>query len=83
MAWNAGRFGKSQSASPIPLAILPRHCRADETAAGRLGATVNLPIDIWHAAQEYLEIYLDALESFAAKIRPQLVLISAGFDSHR
>ena len=58
--------------------------RADETGGGPgLGATVNLPIEHGTPRAEYLEIFFDALESFAAKIRPQLVLISAGFDSHR
>jgi len=58
--------------------------RADETGAGAgLGATVNLPIEYGTPRAEYLSVFRDALETFAAKIRPQIVLISAGFDSHR
>jgi acetoin utilization deacetylase AcuC-like enzyme len=57
---------------------------ADETGGGPgLGATVNLPIEYGTPREEYLEIFREALDSFAAKIRPQLVLVSAGFDSHR
>jgi acetoin utilization deacetylase AcuC-like enzyme len=58
--------------------------RADETGGGPgEGTTVNLPIEHGTPRAEYLEVFRDALGSFAAKIRPELVLISAGFDAHR
>jgi len=56
----------------------------DETGTGDgLGATVNLPIKFGTPRAEYRARFAAALEKFAAKMRPQLVLISAGFDSHR
>ncbi|MCC6124160.1 MAG: histone deacetylase [Pirellulales bacterium] len=62
----------------------PGSGRADETGGGPgSGATVNLPIEYGTPRAEYLEIFSEALEAFAAKIKPQLVLISAGFDAHR
>lgn len=48
-----------------------------------LGATLNLPIKHGTPREEYLDIFRGALEPFAAKIKPQLVFISAGFDAHR
>jgi acetoin utilization deacetylase AcuC-like enzyme len=56
----------------------------DETGAGAgLGATLNLPVRFGTSRDDYRQRFADAVESFAAKIRPQLVLISAGFDAHR
>jgi acetoin utilization deacetylase AcuC-like enzyme len=55
----------------------------DETGAGRgLGATLNLPVTFGTPRKEYLTRFRDNLESFAAKIKPELVLVSAGFDTH-
>jgi acetoin utilization deacetylase AcuC-like enzyme len=57
---------------------------ATETGGGRgLGTTLNLPIEFGSSRKTYLETFENALERFASKIRPDLVLISAGFDSHR
>ncbi|HJQ81387.1 MAG TPA: histone deacetylase [Lacipirellulaceae bacterium] len=57
---------------------------ADETGtAGGLGATRNLPVTFGTPRATYLDQFRRELEDFAARIRPQLVLISAGFDSHR
>ena len=57
---------------------------ADETGTGAaLGTTRNVPVRFGTDRSEYFERFASELESFAAKIRPQLVLISAGFDSHR
>lgn len=57
---------------------------ADETGSGRgLGATLNAPIEYGTPRKEYLKIFADRLERFAARMMPQLVLISAGFDAHR
>jgi acetoin utilization deacetylase AcuC-like enzyme len=56
----------------------------DETGSGAgLGTTVNLPMEFGTSRADYRAAFRAALEKFADKIRPQLVLISAGFDSHR
>ena len=57
---------------------------SDETGSGRgLGTTLNLPIEFGTSRKDYLAIFADSLEKFAAQIKPQLVLLSAGFDTHR
>jgi acetoin utilization deacetylase AcuC-like enzyme len=57
---------------------------ADETGSGRgLGFTRNLPIAYGTPRDEYLSTFQAHLEDFADKVRPQLILISAGFDAHR
>jgi acetoin utilization deacetylase AcuC-like enzyme len=57
---------------------------ADETGTGAgLGATLNLPTAFGTPRATYLQRFAAELEKFADGIRPQLVLISAGFDSHR
>ena len=57
---------------------------ADEIGAGPgLGATRNLPIAFGTPPAEQLRRFRSELESFADHMRPQLVLLSAGFDSHR
>jgi acetoin utilization deacetylase AcuC-like enzyme len=57
---------------------------ADETGTGDgLDATVNLPIAFGTPRERYHEQFSFELEKIAAKIKPQLVLISSGFDSHR
>jgi len=55
----------------------------DETGRGAgLGFTKNLPIVFGTPRREYLATFTSELQNFAAKTKPQLVLISAGFDSH-
>jgi acetoin utilization deacetylase AcuC-like enzyme len=57
---------------------------ADETGTGDgLGATRNLPVSFGTSRRKYLDQFRRELEAFAARIRPQLVLVSAGFDAHR
>ncbi len=57
---------------------------ADETGTGEgLGATRNLPVSFGTPQETYRDRFRRELEDFAARIRPQLVLVSAGFDSHR
>ena len=57
---------------------------ADEIGAGPgLGYTRNLPIAYGTPRDEILATFETNLDDFAAKVRPQLVLISAGFDAHR
>jgi acetoin utilization deacetylase AcuC-like enzyme len=56
----------------------------DETGTGDgLGATRNLPVQFGTPRDVYLGRFRSELENFAAKLRPQLVMVSAGFDSHR
>ena len=55
-----------------------------ETGAGAgLGATCNVPVEYGTPRRDYLDGFTMALEDFAARMRPELVLLSAGFDSHR
>lgn len=57
---------------------------ADETGSGAgLGTTCNLPLPMGISRQEYLQQFERTLVDFAARIQPELILVSAGFDSHR
>jgi acetoin utilization deacetylase AcuC-like enzyme len=57
---------------------------ADETGTGKgLGHTCNVPLPASTPRPEYFDAFSRALEKCADHIRPELVLISAGFDSHR
>lgn len=57
---------------------------SDETGSGPgLAATVNVPVEFGTPRSKYLERFRAALEAFADRLKPQLLLISAGFDSHR
>jgi len=54
-----------------------------ETGQGKgLGHIVNVPIRYGTARKDYHDRFQRALEKAADKIRPELVLISAGFDAH-
>jgi acetoin utilization deacetylase AcuC-like enzyme len=55
----------------------------DETGTGDgLGMTRNVPLPYGIARAEYLAAFRSALETFADHVRPELVIISAGFDAH-
>jgi acetoin utilization deacetylase AcuC-like enzyme len=57
---------------------------AGDTGTGPgLGATVNVPLPYGTPRQKYLERFTSVLETVAGKARPELVLVSAGFDAHR
>ncbi len=57
--------------------------REDETGGGPgLGTICNIPIRLGTAREEYVQRFQDTLEQFAAKLKPQLVFVSAGFDTH-
>ena len=57
---------------------------SDETGTGAgLGTTVNLPTKFGTPREVYIQKFGAELEKLAARVRPQLVLVSAGFDSHR
>ena len=54
-----------------------------ETGTGPgLGMTRNVPVKYGTSRQDFLAAYRTNLESFADQVRPELVLISAGFDAH-
>lgn len=56
----------------------------DETGSGAgLGSTVNLPVRFGTPRKEFLKAFRSELERAAEHSRPELVLISAGFDAHR
>jgi acetoin utilization deacetylase AcuC-like enzyme len=56
---------------------------ANETGRGKgLGHIVNAPIRYGTSRREYLASFRTGLEKAAEKIKPELVLLSAGFDAH-
>jgi acetoin utilization deacetylase AcuC-like enzyme len=56
---------------------------ADETGSGRgLGTTRNVPVRHGTSRHDYHGAFTAALHDMADRIRPQLVLNSAGFDAH-
>ena len=58
--------------------------RRDETGGGpAVGTKVNLPIQYGTSRKQYLDCLRRDLELLAERIRPELVLVSAGFDAHR
>ncbi len=62
----------------------PGSGEAAETGEGPgLGTTRNLPVTMGTSRQDYLARFQQELEDFAARIHPQLILLSAGFDAHR
>lgn len=62
----------------------PGSGRKDETGAGKgLGFTCNLPVKAEISRKEFFEAFTNTLTSFADQVKPQLVLVSAGFDAHR
>ncbi len=55
----------------------------DETGSGDgLGTTRNIPLAYGTTRSHYHAAFLAGLETLADRIRPELVLISAGFDAH-
>jgi acetoin utilization deacetylase AcuC-like enzyme len=57
--------------------------RADETGSGKgLGHIFNLPVRYGTKPEEYRRQFRSTLEKAAEKSKPELVLISAGFDAH-
>jgi acetoin utilization deacetylase AcuC-like enzyme len=56
----------------------------DETGSGAgLGTTLNVPVEFGTSRADYLAQFRNEIEAFADRLKPQLVIISAGFDSHR
>ena len=57
---------------------------ANETGAGAgQGTTKNVPIQFGTPREEQLKLFKRELDKFADEFKPQLVFISAGFDSHK
>lgn len=57
--------------------------RKSETGRGRgLGTTVNLPLEFGVSRKSYLTAFETALTRAADSCRPDLILVSAGFDAH-
>jgi len=57
---------------------------ADETGAGKGRGTIkNLPIEMGTSRERYRDEFRGALEKMSERMKPQLILVSAGFDSHR
>ena len=55
----------------------------DETGTGKgLGTKFNLPVAFGTSRKEYLARFESLLTDVAARCRPEMVLISAGFDAH-
>lgn len=56
---------------------------ADETGTGPgLGFNVNVPIRFGTPRRDYLAAFRDTVEKAADRTRPELVMVSAGFDAH-
>src|SRR5262245_32662292 len=56
---------------------------ADETGTGPgLGYTRNVPLPFGVSRPQYRSAFAAALEESADRIKPELVLVSAGFDAH-
>lgn len=55
-----------------------------ETGSGRgLGNILNAPVEYGTSRADYLAQFRRDLEDLASRLKPQLLIISAGFDSHR
>jgi acetoin utilization deacetylase AcuC-like enzyme len=56
---------------------------SDETGTGRaLGTTLNVPLPYETSRHDYRAAFENGLSRFADQIRPELVIVSAGFDAH-
>ena len=56
---------------------------SDETGTGSgLGYTINCPLPHRTTRDEFIESFEKGLHKAAAKLKPELILISAGFDAH-
>jgi acetoin utilization deacetylase AcuC-like enzyme len=56
---------------------------SDETGTGPgLGRTLNVPVRYGVSRNDYRDMFQRALERAADDVKPELVLVSAGFDAH-
>lgn len=57
---------------------------AEETGTGPgLGSTLNLPLPFGTPPADFLGTFQHHTQSFADRVKPDLILVSAGFDAHR
>lgn len=49
---------------------------------GGKGYTINIPLPAGHGDHSYSEVYTHIVWPMAERFKPQLILVSAGFDSH-
>ncbi|WP_413430895.1 histone deacetylase [Crateriforma spongiae] len=62
----------------------PHTGREDETGTGpALGTTCNAPVMFGTPRQTQMETFAAKLQDFASRHPPELIIVSAGFDSHR
>jgi len=47
------------------------------------GYTLNIPLQAGTPANSHRQVFTDALKEIESRFHPQLVIVSAGFDSHR
>ncbi len=72
--YSAHRYGRG---------FYPGTGAADETGRGRgAGHTFNLPLRFGISRKDYLSAFTSTLAKAADSIKPELVLLSAGFDAH-
>ncbi len=63
--------------------LYPGTGRVEETGvAGALNHTVNAPLPPWSGDPEYLLAFQEVVVPAARRFRPQIVLVSAGYDAH-
>jgi acetoin utilization deacetylase AcuC-like enzyme len=79
--WRDGKIGfLSIHRSPF----YPGTGAADETGAGPgLGMIKNIPLRFGTTRERFLEVFRGGLEKLADAVKPELILLSAGFDAHR
>jgi acetoin utilization deacetylase AcuC-like enzyme len=57
---------------------------SNETGDGKgSGCTLNVPLRAHTTARDHRQVFSDALRAIESRFHPDLVIISAGFDSHR
>jgi len=56
---------------------------AENGVAEGKGTTVNVPLPAFCGDEEYRRAYAEVLAPVARRFRPQLMLVSAGYDAHR
>ena len=56
--------------------------RSESGTGAGLGSTRNLPITFGTSRRDYLAAFRSSLESFADQIKPEVIMLSAGFDAH-
>jgi acetoin utilization deacetylase AcuC-like enzyme len=65
------------------MGFYPGTGNADETGTGPgLGSTLNVPVSYGTSRRDYQALFNNALAKAADRIKPELVLVSAGFDAH-